>query len=134
MESGRGAELPQTQPAVRIVNNEIIIQPGATLSEMVRIVAPLSGRQVIYGRDIMTKLEAVTIASIQPLKFNVANATEALESLLYNNDIVFIQPADEAAGRDAANTLKIKPEELNFATIANRIDALEKSVAALRAK
>ncbi|HKE02070.1 MAG TPA: hypothetical protein VKE69_13725 [Planctomycetota bacterium] len=102
---------PDTQTSgVRFDGQEITVEPGTSLLDLVRALAPLAKRSITIPRDMQTLLEQIRVGVEPALRAPASHAAEILESLLFQHDVISIPPAAPYLSWTIANRRKADPE------------------------
>src|SRR5262245_9423341 len=75
---------------VRVVDNVVVVDNGATLIEVVNVAAPLAKRTVLAGREVLPKLQSIQLNLSEPLRIPADRAAELLDSVMLPNDLAFV--------------------------------------------
>jgi hypothetical protein len=83
---------PQRGAQVRIEGDVAIVENGATLSEVLEVLAPAAKRRFLVKREVEPKLQSIRVKLSEALRVPADRAAELLDTVFYPHDMVFLPP------------------------------------------
>jgi hypothetical protein len=86
------AQDPSRKALARIDGELAIVESGATLADILDVLAPAAGRKVMAKKEVVPKIRSTIVTLSEPFRVPVAKSADLLESLFMSHDYLFIPP------------------------------------------